>query len=265
MKYFVVDAFTDEPFKGNQAGVCLVDAWPDDKLMQNIAFENNLSETAFVISRGDYYDLRWFTPTVEVDLCGHATLAAAYVVLNFVESGKTNVRFETKSGLLTVVKTGDLYEMDFPAREPAPVELTAQMCKAIGAAAVEAHLSRDLVLVLESERQVRELTPYFDLIAQLDHFAVVVTAKGDEVDFVSRFFTPRGGVPEDPVTGSAHCTLIPFWAKRLGKDKMIAKQLSVRGGTLYCENRGQRVKIAGKAVLYLQGEILLGSTVQYAK
>jgi len=258
MKYFVVDAFTNELFKGNQAGVCLLDKWPDDDLMQKIAFENNLSETAFVLKNEGHYDLRWFTPTVEVDLCGHATLAAAYVVFNFLETNAPELQFETKSGRLTVKKTGDLYEMDFPARKPKPVELTAEMCKAIGAAALEAHLSRDLVLLLENERQVRELTPYFDLIKQLDHFAVVVTAKGDSVDFVSRFFTPGAGVPEDPVTGSAHCTLIPFWAERLGKDKMVAKQLSMRGGTLYCENSGTRVKIAGKAMLYLTGEILAG-------
>lgn len=259
MKYFMVDAFTNKHFKGNQAGVCLVNEWPDDGLMQKIAFENNLSETAFVVMRDGHYELRWFTPVVEVDLCGHATLAAAYVVLNFVESDATQVQFKTRSGPLTVKKAGNLYEMDFPARKPTPVELTAEMCKAIGAAALEAHLSRDLVLLLENERQVRELTPYFDLIARLDHFAVVVTAKGDEVDFVSRFFTPTAGVPEDPVTGSAHCTLIPFWAERLGKDKMVAQQLSARGGTLYCENFGDRVKIAGHAVLYLRGEIVAGN------
>jgi len=257
MKYFVVDAFTDELFKGNQAGVCLIDQWPDDELMQKIAFENNLSETAFVVKGDGHYNLRWFTPAVEVDLCGHATLAAAYVVFNFVEKNAAELRFETKSGLLTVKKTGALYEMDFPSRKPTPIELTAQMCKAIGAAALEAHLSRDLVLLLENERQVRELNPYFDLIKQLNHFAVVVTAKGDNVDFVSRFFTPGAGVPEDPVTGSAHCSLIPFWAERLGKDTLVAKQLSARGGTLYCQNRGQRVTIAGKAVLYLQGEIFV--------
>jgi len=186
VKYYVVDAFTDELFKGNQAGVCLPDKWPDEELMQKIAFENNL---------------------------------------------------------------------DFPSRKPSPVALTAEMCKAIGATALEAHLSRDLVLLLKDEQQVHDLTPDFELIKQLDFFAVVVTAKGNHADFVSRFFTPGAGVPEDPVTGSAHSTLIPFWAERLGKDKMTAKQLSARGGTLFCENIGERVKIAGKAVLYLQGEL----------
>ena len=257
MKYFVVDAFTDQLFKGNQAGVCLPDKWLCDELMQKIAFENNLSETAFVVKNKTHYDLRWFTPTVEVDLCGHATLASAFVVFNFLERDATDVRFETKSGPLVVKKAGGMLEMDFPSRKPAPVPLTAQMCKAIGATALEAHLSRDLVLLLKDERQVRELAPHFDLIKQLDCFAVVVTAKGDEVDFVSRFFTPAAGVPEDPVTGSAHSTLIPFWAGRLGKNKMVARQLSQRGGTLFCENMDERrVKIAGCAVLYMQGEIV---------
>jgi len=264
MKYYIVDAFTDELFKGNQAGVCLLDKWPDDDLMQKIAFENNLSETAFVVKRENHYDLRWFTPTVEVDLCGHATLASAYVVLNFVDKNASEIRFETKSGVLTVKKVGDLYEMDFPSRRPNPIQLTPEMCKAIGATALEAHLSRDLLLLLDNEQQVRELTPDFGLIKQLDHFAVIVTAKGDHVDFVSRFFTPGAGVPEDPVTGSAHSSLIPFWAERLGKNTMVAKQLSARGGTLFCENRGERVKIAGKAVLYLQGAIVQENIIEKA-
>ena len=260
MKYYVVDAFTDELFKGNQAGVCLLDGWLDDALMQNIAFENNLSETAFVVKRAGHYDLRWFTPALEVDLCGHATLASAYVIFNFVEHGVSEVRFETRSGSLVVKKAGDLLEMDFPSRMPSPEVLTGEMCKAIGAPALEAHLSRDLVLLLENEQQVRELTPDFELIKRLGYFSVVVTAKGDEVDFVSRFFIPGAGINEDPVTGSAHCSLIPFWAGRLGKSTMVARQLSARGGTLYCENvNGQRVKIAGHAVLYLRGEIVAGN------
>jgi len=255
MKYFVVDAFTDELFKGNQAGVCLLEQWPDENTMQRIAFENNLSETAFVVKQEGHYGLRWFTPTVEVDLCGHATLAAAFVVFNFVDTAATVVKFETQSGPLTVQKLGDIYEMDFPSRRPSQISLTPQMSQAIGATAREAHLSRDLILLLDSEQQVKELTPSFELIKQLDYFAVVATAKGNNADFVSRFFTPRAGVPEDPVTGSAHCSLIPFWAERLGKNKMVAKQLSKRSGTLYCENCDTRVKISGKAVLYLQGEI----------
>jgi len=257
MKYFIIDAFTSELFKGNQAGVCLLDEWLPDNTMQKIAFENNLSETAFIVTQSSHYDLRWFTPTVEVDLCGHATLAAAFVIFNFVDTNTTAVQFETKSGLLTVAKIDDMYALDFPARKPTSVQLTAAMSEAIGVPALEAHLSRDLLLVLENEQQVRGLVPNFDLIKQLDYFAVVVTAKGDNVDFVSRFFTPRGGVPEDPVTGSAHCSLIPFWAERLNKNKLVAQQLSARGGTLYCQNCDSRVKIAGKAVLYLQGKIFV--------
>ena len=257
MKYFVVDAFTDELFKGNQAGVCLVDEWPSDDTMQKIAFENNLSETAFVVKQGEHYCVRWFTPTVEVDLCGHATLASAFVIFNFVDTNAATVQFETTSGTLMVNKMDDLYELDFPSRKPVQVELTREMNQAIRIPAMEAHLSRDLLLVLENEQQVKNLRPSFDMIRQLDYFAVVATAKGSEVDFVSRFFTPRGGVLEDPVTGSAHCSLIPFWAERLGKTKMVARQLSTRGGTLYCQDAGDRVKIAGKAVLYLKGEIFV--------
>jgi len=255
MKYFIVDAFASELFKGNQAGVCLLDEWLPNNLMQKIAFENNLSETAFVVKRDNYYDLRWFTPTVEVDLCGHATLASAFVIFNSIDTNK--LHFKTKSGLLVVEKKADLFEMDFPSRPPTPADLTRQMSEAIGAQALEAHLSRDLILTLENEQQVKNLTPDFDKIMQLNYFAVVVTAKGDKVDFVSRFFTPRGGVPEDPVTGSAHCSLIPFWAGRLNKDKMVARQLSKRGGTLFCQNCDSRVKIAGQAVLFMQGEIIL--------
>jgi len=257
MKYFVVDAFTDQRFKGNQAGVCLLEEWLDDDLMQNIAFENNLSETAFVVKRENHYDLRWFTPALEVDLCGHATLASAFVVSHFVDQNKTFMQFNTKSGLLTVERTEDIYEMNFPSRMPKPVVLTAQMSQAIGMPVLEAHLSRDLLLLVDNEQQVMDLNPNFELLKQLDCFAVIVTAKGNAVDFVSRFFAPAAGVPEDPVTGSAHCSLIPFWAQRLSKDKMVARQLSKRGGTLFCENRHDRVKIAGKAVLYLQGEIFV--------
>jgi len=257
MKYFIVDAFTDELFKGNQAGVCLLESPLTDDIMQKIAFENNLSETAFLVKREKHYDLRWFTPTVEVDLCGHATLASAFVVFNCIEKNASVLQFETKSGTLIVKKSDDMYEMDFPSRKPKPVKLDEQMKKAIGTTPLEAHLSRDLILLLDNEQQVKNLQPNFELVKQMNYFAVVVTAKGDNVDFVSRFFTPRAGVVEDPVTGSAHCSLIPFWAERLGKDKMTARQLSVRGGTLYCQNKDARVKIAGKAVMYLQGEINL--------
>ena len=258
MKYFIVDAFTEELFKGNTAGVCIMNEWPDDDVMQKIAFENNISETAFVVKRNDCYDLRWFSPEVEIDLCGHATLASAFIINNFIDKNANSMRFETKSGPLAVNKTGELYELDFPARKPKRIELTEEMNRAIGTSALEAHLSRDLILLLENERQVQDLAPDFDLVKKLpDCMGVAVTAKGDKVDFVSRFFVPGIGMPEDPVTGSVHSTLIPFWAERLGKEDMVAMQLSKRGGTLLCKNCGDRVKFAGRAALYLQGEIFI--------
>jgi len=256
--YYIVDAFTDRVFKGNQAGVCLLEKEIDTAVMQNIAAENNLSETAFVLKRNDYYDLRWFTPEMEMDLCGHGTLASAFVISNFVDKHSDRIRFETMSGTLTVKKEKDLYEMDFPARKPEQIAVTQQMEAAIGIPVLEAHKSRDLLLLADNEQQVQNLNPDFELLKQIkDYFAVIVTSKGSTVDFVSRFFAPNAGVPEDPVTGSAHSTLIPFWSERLDKDKMTAKQLSKRSGRLLCENCGDRVKIAGQAILYLSGTIHL--------
>lgn len=256
MEYFIVDAFSDVLFKGNQAGVCLLEKRIDDDVLQSIAAENNLAETAFLMKNENHYDLRWFTPEVEIDLCGHATLASAYVISNFIDKKTTNMRFETKSGTLIVDKKEDIYEMDFPARKPKQIEITPQMSRAIGLPVLEAYLSRDLLLLVESEEEVGNLLPSFELLKQLpDCFAVIVTAKSNKVDFVSRFFAPSAGIPEDPVTGSSHSTLIPFWAERLNKEEMVAMQLSKRGGVLFCQNCGDRVKIAGKAILYLHGEI----------
>ncbi len=256
MLYFIVDAFTDKLFSGNQAGVCLLDEWLDSSVMQSIAAENNLAETAFVVKREDYYDLRWFTPEVEIDLCGHATLASAFVITNFVDTNALSLRFETMSGSLYVSKKGDLYELDFPARKHVPTEVTDLMRRAVNVPILEAHSSDDLLLLVESESEVKKLKPDSSVINQLtNYFGVIVTAKGDAVDFVSRYFAPNAGIFEDPVTGRSHTVMIPFWAERLEKSKMTAKQLSKRGGTLYCEACGDRVKISGKAVLYLQGEI----------
>lgn len=256
MQYFIIDAFTNTLFKGNQAGVCILNEWLNDDIMQNIAAENNLAETAFVVKRDNEYDLRWFTPEVEIDLCGHATLASAFVVFNFVDRNATIIKFNTQSGVLSVKKTENLYEMDFPSRKPKQIQITSLMEQAIGVPVLEAHLSRDLLILIDTETQIINLKPNLELIKQIPGcFALIVTAKGDNVDFVSRFFAPNAGITEDPVTGSSHSTLIPFWSERLFKDKMVAKQLSKRGGTLFCENCGERVKIAGKAKLYLQGEI----------
>lgn len=258
MKYYVVDAFTDTIFKGNPAGVCLIPEFPDASLLQNIAYENNLSETAFVVNRGDYYELRWFTPESEIDLCGHATLASAFVVANFVNKNASIMNFQTMSGILTVIKYNDLYEMNFPLRDPTPIAITDLMKQAVGVPVLEAHLSRDMILLLENEQQVQNLSPNFSLIGELpDCFGLVVTAQGDTADFVSRYFAPNASIPEDPVTGSSHSSLIPFWSKRLNKSKMTARQLSQRGGTLLCEDCGDRVKISGNAVLYSEGDIKL--------
>jgi len=256
MKYFVVDAFTDQLFKGNQAGVCLVDSFIDTVAMQNIATENNLSETAFITPRGNEFDLRWFTPKIEIDLCGHATLASAFIIYNYVNKNINTMRFHTLSGVLEVIKNDEMYEMDFPSRKPQKIQHTSLMEQALGCAVTEAYQSRDCLLLVENENAVQELCPNIELLRQIPNsFAVVVTSKGDNVDFVSRVFAPNAGITEDPVTGSSHSTLIPFWAERLQKNRMTAKQLSKRGGTLYCENCDERVKISGNAVLYLSGEI----------
>lgn len=256
LKYFVVDAFTDQPFRGNPAGVCLLNEWLPDETMQSIAFENNLSETAFVVPRGQYYELRWFTPTTEVDLCGHATLASAFVVMSFVEAAAQQVEFRTQSGALFVSRSEELYTLDFPSRPPVPCDIPALLERALGVRVLETHCSRDLLALVEDEHAVQSLSPDFALLKQIvSYFAVTVTAKGDACDFVSRFFAPRQGIDEDPVTGSSHCMLIPFWSQRLGKTHMSARQLSKRGGQLTCEDCGERVKIGGRAVCYLQGEI----------
>jgi PhzF family phenazine biosynthesis protein len=256
MPIYQVDAFTLGPFSGNPAAVCPLDAWLDEATMQNIAAENNLAETAFIVARGDGYDLRWFTPTVEVDLCGHATLAAGYVVLNHLRSDLNSVSFETISGELIVSRGGNRLSMDFPARAPAPVPVSEALSDALGKAPSEVHLSRDILAVYDDEASVRDLSPdQAKLLALEEGFGVIVTAKGDTVDFVSRFFVPKGGIAEDPVTGSAHCTLVPFWAGRLGSSQLVAHQVSARGGELHCELRGDRVIMSGHCVLFLTGSI----------
>lgn len=258
MKYFVIDAFADEVFKGNPAGVCLPDRELDDFTMQKIAFENNFAETAFLQIKNDKYYLRWFTPETEIDLCGHATLATAFVLMNYLNLRMNKVDFYTKSGVLTVVKQNDFYIMDFPSRKPIPCATPALLENAIGVKILETQLSRDLLVLIEKESDVANLNPDMALLATATPaFAVVVTAKGENCDFVSRFFAPNAGISEDPVTGSSHCTLIPFWSERLHKFDMIAKQLSKRGGTLVCKDKGERVEIGGKAVCYSIGDVLI--------
>lgn len=254
--YYVVDAFAERPFSGNPAGVCLLDRWPDDRFLQNVAMENNLSETAFLVRSGEGYDLRWFTPTVEVDLCGHATLASAYVIANHVKAETAGrLVFQTRSGLLTVTRQGDWYEMNFPSRPPEPVAVDPALPDILGAPILEAHQSRDLLLLLESEAAVAGLAPDFSRLKSYDIHAFIVTAPSRETDFVCRFFAPSVGINEDPVTGSAQTTLIPFWAKRLGRTDLVSRQLSARGGVIKGGERGERVTIAGQARLYLEGFI----------
>lgn len=258
MKYYVVDAFAEELFKGNPAGVCLLEEELPDEVMQKIAFENNLAETAFLLKKEDTYSLRWFTPEVEMDLCGHATLATAFVAMTYVDKSLKEIAFETNSGKLVVTHNDDLYTMNFPSRMPVPTDIPSLLEEAIGVKVLETHLSRDMLVLIENAKDVADLNVNVDMLARISRdisFAIIVTAKGDKCDFVSRFFAPNAGIIEDPVTGSAHCTLIPYWSKRLDKTKMVAKQLSPRGGTLICEDLGDRVNISGKAVCYLVGEI----------
>jgi PhzF family phenazine biosynthesis protein len=256
MKYFVVDAFAEKVFEGNPAGVCILTDWISDELMQKIAIENNLSETAFAVKEGGHYRLRWFTPGGEINLCGHATLATAFIILNYYEMQLETVKFNTISGELTVNKQGDLYELDFPSVPLDEISITEQMISALGIVPKETYLNRDLVFVLESEEEVRNLSPDFAKLEKLpEGLGVCVTAQGKEFDFVSRGFFPKLKVNEDPVTGSLHCGLIPFWGNRLGKKELMARQLSSRGGTLYCKHGDTRVKMAGRAVLYSIAEL----------
>lgn len=260
MEYFIVDAFSKNLFSGNPAGVCLLDKSYDDLFLQKIATENNMAETAFIAEQDNGYSLRWFTPEVEVDLCGHATLAAGFVVTEFINKTADAVKFYTQSGELNVTKKGYLFEMDFPSRPPRKIEITDLMRKSINADILEAHISRDLLLLVNDEDQVRSLEPDIALIKKIpDILGVIITARGISYDFVSRFFAPNVDIaaPEDHVTGSAHCTLIPFWSERLGKNELSAYQLSKRGGELFCRNCGDRVKISGHAVLYLNGNIFV--------
>jgi predicted PhzF superfamily epimerase YddE/YHI9 len=254
---YQIDAFAEAPFTGNPAAVCPLEDWLPEPVMQAIAAENNLSETAFFVRDGEAWSLRWFTPTTEVDLCGHATLASAYAIFRFLAPERSRAVFRTrKADELVVERSGELLTLDLPARPPAPCMPPTGLVVSLGGAAPATVLAaRDYLAVYNKPGQVAELAPDLAALAKLDR-AVIVTAPGDGgVDFVSRFFAPSLGVDEDPVTGSAHCTLIPYWARRLGKDKLAARQLSHRGGSLVCEQRGERVVIAGRAVLYLTGTI----------
>jgi len=256
---YQVDAFTDRLFGGNPAAVCPLETWLSDATMQAIAAENNLSETAFFVRDGGDYALRWFTPTIEVDLCGHATLASAYVVTRFLEPQRQSVSFQTrKAGTLVVTRRADLLVMDFPARPATPCAAPPDLLAALGGTPREVLRARDYLVVYDGADEIAALRPDIAALAKVDCWAAIVTAPGEDgIDFASRFFAPAQGVPEDPVTGSSHCTLTPYWAKRLGKATLEARQLSQRGGALHCTLNGDRVGIAGRAALYLEGQISL--------
>ncbi len=255
IEYYHVDSFTSKAFTGNPAGVCLLEAWPEDSLLQAIAAENNLAETAFAVPASEGFELRWFSPETEIDLCGHATLATAHVLFAHRAYAGKRISFQTQSGELRVSRRDDLIEMDFPARPAQACERPEGLERILGCRVGATMRARDLMVLLENEEEVRSLRPDIPALGALPDFGIIVTAPGREVDFVSRFFAPKAGIPEDPVTGSAHCTLIPYWSATLGKKTLHARQLSARGGELFCEDRGQRVAIAGQAVTYSHGRL----------
>ena len=252
---FQVDAFTDKVFSGNPAAVCPLEYWLDDEILQNIAAENNLSETAFCVNRGDFFQLRWFTPQTEVDICGHATLATAFVIMELIKPELNEVKFGSPCGELTVRRKEDLFSMDFPAHPPEKCTAPESLLKGLNLKPLEVLASNYYLAVYETEKQVQELNPYMRPLKELDRLGVIVTAGGNREDFVSRFFAPAVGIPEDPVTGSAHCTLIPYWSKKLGKKNLHARQISSRGGEIFCEYKDDRVIIGGRAALFLEGKI----------
>ncbi|MES1216825.1 MAG: PhzF family phenazine biosynthesis protein [Bacteroidota bacterium] len=253
---YQLDAFTDKLFGGNPAAVVPLDAWIDDKLMQDIAMENNLADTAFFVRDGDEFAVRWFTPVMEINLCGHATLASSYVLYNILGYTKPTITYNSKSGKLVVEKKEDMFLMDFPSWKPEKInEYPSVLLEALGIDEVVAvHKYRDLLVELNKEEDVKNIRPDFTLLKKMGE-KVIITAPGRKVDFVSRFFAPIAGIDEDPVTGSAHSQLIPFWSEKLGKKIMYAKQLSQRGGDIYCEQNGQRVVLGGTCIFYMKGEI----------
>ncbi|BBK33389.1 PhzF family phenazine biosynthesis protein [Stella humosa] len=257
--YFQVDSFADRPFAGNPAGVCVLPAWPDAALMQAIADENAVSATAFLVREGDGYGLRWFTPRVEEEMCGHGTLAAAWVVLERLEPGRAEVSFATRAGRLTVARDGGRYILDLPARAIVPCAAPAGLADAIGIAAKEVLRGASYIAVLEDPAAIADLRPDLARVAALDLPGVIVTAPGDgrDCDIASRYFAPAKGIPEDPVTGSLHAQVVPFWSRRLGRPRLVARQLSRRGGTILCEDRGDRVRLSASVAPFLSGTIEL--------
>jgi len=255
---YQVDAFTNHLFGGNPAAVCPLDSWPKNKLMQNIAAENNLAETAFLVKKENFYEIRWFTPKIEIDLCGHATLASAHVLFNHLGIEGDKVEFKTiHHGMLPVTKSGELLTLNFPVSEPIETNITDDIVKGLGKTPIEVYKTRDLLAIFETEEDIININPNFEALKNLDQLGVIISAPGQKSDFVSRFFAPNAGINEDPATGSAHTTLIPYWARRLGKDKLHAYQLSERKGEIVCKLKGNRTLISGKAKTYLIGDIFI--------
>lgn len=254
---YQVDAFAKEIFEGNPAAVCPLDEWLPDAMMQNIAMENNLSETAFFVKTGDTYRLRWFTPTTEVDLCGHATLASAHVLFEELNYQDDTIQFDSNSGPLQVQKRDGKLVMNFPTSDLNEASVPDFLEEAVGVPAIELYRDTDYLYVVESEEQVRALEPDIRAMKQADVRGIIVTAPGDQVDFVSRFFAPSAGVDEDPVTGSAHTMLTPYWSRRLKKNKLVGRQVSQRGGTVHCTHLDDRVELAGSAKTFMQAQITL--------
>jgi len=256
---YQVDAFTREVFGGNPAAIIPLESWLEDPVLQSIAMENNLSETAFLVPAAEGYELRWFTPRVEVDLCGHATLAAAHVLFEHLGHDRDSVSFQTRSGTLRVTRSGQRLAMDFPATRLAPGEVSLAVCRALGATASEALAPVEgkgaVLYVYEFEEDIARLAPDFNALLAASTRSVIVSAPGDECDVVSRFFAPQVGIDEDPVTGSAHCSLVPYWAQRLRKNALSCRQISARGGVLDCELRGDRVQMVGSAVTFMRGHL----------
>jgi PhzF family phenazine biosynthesis protein len=255
---YQVDAFSSNVFSGNPAAVCPLPHWLDEKTMQLIARENNLSETAFFVLEGDHYRIRWFTPVEEVDLCGHATLASAFIIFTELDLKISHVLFDSRSGPLGVERTGEILSLDFPSQPPTVCDPPSELIEGLGMNPAAVLKSSDYFVVYDQEEDIRSLRPNMDLLKKVDLRGVIVTAPGICSDFVSRFFAPRLGIDEDPVTGSAHCALIPYWSERLGKKDLHALQVSERGGELFCYDMGERVIISGRAVKYMQGTITIG-------
>jgi PhzF family phenazine biosynthesis protein len=258
LKIYQVDAFTSELFGGNPAAVVPLEKWLDDKTLQNIAAENNLAETAFFVKEGDHYHIRWMTPTNEVPLCGHATLASGYVLFNFIEKESKKIKFTSLSGELIVERNGDLLTLDFPSNKPKAIEINSTILQCFDKKPIEAFINGFYVLIIfDSEEYIKNYIPNIELLKQVHEHGVIISAKGKETDFVSRMFAPNDGINEDPVTGSSHTVLVPYWSEKLGKKNFRALQVSKRGGELFCEEVGERIKISGKAALYMEGILFL--------